>query len=40
MRTGSTELGIGNTPVRIGTTINFTPIYPLGKNVARDQGSE
>ena len=27
-------------PVRTGAAINFTPFYPLGKNMARDQGSE
>ena len=28
------------TPMRTGATVNFTPFYPLGKNVARDQSSE
>lgn len=37
---GNTQLGIGNTPVRVGTTINLTLIYPPKKNMARDQGLE
>lgn len=35
---GSAWVRIENTPVRVENTINFSLVYPPGKNVARDQG--